>query len=58
MYVETLEEHRRVEMLLMLADQNERTSLDGPLNTGEHVEHLLKVINSLYKRKEGIHEIN
>ena len=59
MYVEPLEEHMREEMLLMLVDQNERTSLeshwlvDGPLNTDEHVEHLLKVITSMYKRKEG-----
>ena len=59
MYVEPLEEHRRVEMLLMLVDQNERTSLesnclvDRPLSSEEHVEYLLKKISSMYKRKEG-----
>ena len=59
MYVEPLEENRRVEMLLMLVDQNERTSLeshclvDRPLSSDEHVEYLLKVITSMYKRKEG-----
>ena len=59
MYVEPLEEHRRVEMLLMLVDQNERTSLeshclvDGRLSSVEHVEYLLKVITSMFKRKEG-----
>ena len=58
-YVEPLEEHRRVEMLLMLVDQNERTSLqshcldDGPLSSDELVEYLLKVITSMYKRKKG-----
>ena len=57
MYVEPLEEHKRVEMLLMLVDQNERNSLEshflveGPLNTVENFENLL--ISSMYKRKEG-----
>ena len=42
-YVEPLEEHRRVEMLLLLVDQTERTSLEsrclvyGPLYTDNHV---------------------
>ena len=59
MNVEPLEEHRRVEMRLILVDQCERNSLEshclveGPLNTDEHVEHLLKVITSMYKMKEG-----
>ena len=59
MYVDTLEEQRRVEMLMMLLDQTERTSseshclVDGPLNTDEHVEHLLREISSMYKKKEG-----
>ena len=59
MYVEPLEEHRRVEMLLMLEYQNERISqeshclVDRPLSSEEHVEYLLKVITSMYKRKEG-----
>ena len=58
MYVEPLEENRRVEMLLMLVDQNERTSLeshclvDRPLSSEEHVEYLLKVITEMYKKKE------
>ena len=46
MCVEPLEEHRIVDMILMLVDQTERTSLeshclvDEPLNTDEHIEHL------------------
>ena len=57
MYVEPLEKHRRSEMLLMLVDQTERISLeshclvDRPLNTDEHVEYLLNVIKSMYKKK-------
>ena len=43
----------------MLVDQNERTSLeshclvDRPLSSEEHVEYLLKVITSMYKKKKG-----
>ena len=58
MYVEPLEEHRRVEMLLMIVDQTERTSLEShflvgdPFNTDKYVEHLLRVITLMNKRKE------
>ena len=59
MYVEPLEENRRSEMLLMLVEETERTSLesyclvDRALNPEKHLEHLLNVIRSIYKKKSG-----
>ena len=59
MYVETLEENRRAEMLLMLVEETERTSLeshclvDRAMNPEEHLGHLLNVIRSMYKKKSG-----
>ena len=59
MYVEPLEENPRAEMLMMLVEETERTSLeshcliDKALNADEDLEHLLNVIRSMYKEKSG-----
>ena len=59
MYVEPLEENRRAEMLMMLVEETERKSLeshcqvDRAMNPEEHLEHLLKVIKSMHKKKSS-----
>ena len=46
-------------MLLMLVEETERTSLEShclveqPINADEKVEHMLKVIKLMYKKKAG-----
>ena len=59
LYIETLKEHRRKDMLMMLVDEPQRERLeshslfDRAINTDEHVEHLLNIIRTMYTKKEG-----
>ena len=59
LFVQDFDEGRRAEVVMMLVDEQQRDRLEShcfvekPMSEDERVEHLLGVIISRYKKKEG-----
>ena len=59
LFVQDFDEGRRAEVVMMLVDEQQRDRLEShcfvekPMSDDERVEHLLGVIISMYKKKEG-----